>query len=559
MASKTLAYHPQAAKFTPLITDITTCLLNLNPQSPNPSRINKSLLNQFSSQLHPELVIQVIKKQSNPYHALFFFNWASNPSPNPKNYVHSHHCYVAITDHLLSHSIFDAASSLLENANRFSDLMASKFIIAYGNHRNVDKAMDWFCKAKTFGNGNVLFSYNAILNVLVDGGRISLAQSIFDEMVRSVSVKPDVSSYCVMIKGYCRIGKFENAWKVFDEMSEPNLVCYNTMINGYCKKGDMKKAKEVLYRLMESKHCLPDAVSYTTLIDGYCKKGELDEAMKWMSEMKIRCCKPNLLTYNALIYGLCMKGDVDKAKRLMTEMRLNGVRENFSTHLSILKGFSWAGKSVEGVNYFREMIRKGMKPDAKAYAIVINGYCKIRKLNEAIALLKEMQAKGIHPSVSSFNAVFRILMELEEFDTAIFLVRKMKAMGCRPNLVSYDIVISGLCNTKGRMQNVKELLDNMFHNGLACDAAMYNSLVKGYCENGNEEVARLVFYEAIDKNYVVNTESFSVFVKKLCENGKAFQVENMFEEMCKRCCVADVDSYRRILDEQLVAYSSGGS
>ncbi|KAJ9183625.1 hypothetical protein P3X46_007450 [Hevea brasiliensis] len=559
LSTKTVSCHTQIPYVTSLATAITSCLQALNPRKPDPSHINPSPLNQFSHYLQPQLVIEVIIKQVNPYHALFFFNWASNPHHNPNCYTHTHQCYVAITDLLLAHSLFSVASSLLQKSNRLSDLMASKFITAYGNRGHVKGAIFWFHKAKTIANGNCLFSCNAILNVLVTANRISLAQSFFDEIVNDAVVKTDVSTYSIMIRGYCKTGMIENARKVFDEMGcEPNVVSYNTMINGYCKKGDMDKAITIFYRLLESQDCLPDTVTYTTIIDGYCKKGEFDKAMKWMDEMKLRCCKPNLLTYNAIIYGLCLRGNVDEAKKLMTQMRLNGLKENLATHMSMLKGLCYAGRSDEAVNYFKEIIRKGMKPDAKAYGIVVNEYCKMRIPNKAISLLKEMQSKGINPSVGSFNVVLRTLMESGELDMAIFLLKQMRGMGCKPNFISYSMVIGGLCRANGRMQDVEEILKDMLRNGIAIGATMCSSLVMGYCEDGNEQMAKQVFYETIDKNYVISPESFSIFVKQLCEMGKAVEVQKIFKEMCERCSIVDVDSYWRILDEQLVKHMTKG-
>lgn len=559
LSTKTLSSPTQFPYFTSLATAITSCLQSLNPRTPDSSRINPAPLNQFSQFLNSQLVVEVINKQINPYHALFFFNWASNPHPNPNYYTHCQQCYVAITDFLLSHSLFSVASSLLEKSNKLSDFMASKFITAYGNRGHIKGSIFWLHKAKTIADGNCLFSYNAILNVLVKGNRISLAQSFFDEMVNDAAVKPDVSTYSIMIKGYCKIGMIENARKVFDEMScEPNVGSYNIMINGYCKKGDMEKAIGIFYRLMGSRYYLPDTVTFTTLIDGYCKKGEIDKAMKWMDEMKLRCCKPNLITYNAMIYGLCMRGNVDKAKKLMTEMRLNGLKENLASHMSILRGLSQTGKSGEAVYYFKEMIGKGMKPGAKAYGIVVTEYCKMRIPSKAISLLKEMQAEGINPYVASFNVVFRTLVEFGELDMAILLLKQMPGMGGKPNYVSYSIVICGLCRARGRMQDVEKLLKDMLRNGIGIDGTMYSSLVMGYCEDGNEQMAKQAFYEMIDKNYVIRLDSFTIFVKQFCEKGKAVEAEKIFKEMCERCSVVDAESYSRILDDQLVKHMAKG-
>jgi pentatricopeptide repeat protein len=250
-----------------------------------------------------------------------------------------------------------------------------------------------------------------------------------------------------------------------------------------------------------------------------------------------------------------LRGNVDEARRLLTKMRLNGVKENVATHLSILKGLSVAGKSEEAIGYFSEMIRKGMKLDAKEHEVVITAYCKMRKPDEAISLLKEMQAKGISRSVGSFNAVLRILVEIGELDKAVLLLKQVKNMGCLPNLVSYSTVICGLCRSHGRMQEVAGLVDDMLQDGFEMDATLYSCLVGGFCEAGNEEMAMRAFYDSINKNYVINLQSFSFFVNLMWGKGKVIEAEQIFKDRCRRCSLVDVDSYQRVLDDQLHKHS----
>ncbi|TKY74873.1 Pentatricopeptide repeat-containing protein mitochondrial [Spatholobus suberectus] len=515
-----------------LVTSITSILQNLNPQSPDCS----PLLKEFSPHLTPNLVIHVIKNLKNPHNALHFFNWASNPNPNPNNYSHTPSCYAAITDLLLSHSLFSTAYSLLRHSNKLSDFLICRFINALGHRGDIRGAIHWFHKAKTFGRGRCVFSCNAILGVLVRANRVNIAKAVYDQVLAEGLVEPDVYTHTTMIRGLCKVGMVESARKVFDEMRcEPNMVTYNTLIHGFCKKGDMEGAKTVFTRLVESKSCKPDVVSFTTLIDGYSKKGELREALECFKEMVERGCSPNVVTYNALIEGLCLSGEVDEAKKMMTRMRLNGLKDNVATNTSMLKGFCIVGMSDEAVRHLREMVSRGMKPDLKAYSVVVNEYCKIGKPGEAVSLLREMVARGIKPSVSSFNAVFRVLVDEGKLEEGVFLLKQMPRMGCSPNFLSYCIVICGLCKVKGRMQQVEKLVSDMLQNGHNLDATMYNCLLGGYCDDEDEEMALKTVYDIMDKNFVINQDTFCSFVKVLCAKGKLKEAETVFEEMCRRC------------------------
>ncbi|VVA11747.1 PREDICTED: pentatricopeptide [Prunus dulcis] len=543
-----------------LLTCITSLLQTLDPQNPNPSNLSSAPLNQFSPHLNPSLVIQVIKSQPNPYHALFFFKWSSNPDPNPNNYSHTHNCYLAITELLLSHSLVSTASSLLQESNRLYDFMLGRFITTHGRRGDIRAAIDWFYKAKSIENGRCLFSYNAILGVLVRANRMNLAKAIYDQIVKEAQVNPNVWTCTIMIRGFCKRGEIENAKKVFDEMTcEPNLITYNTMIHGFCLKGDFDSARRVFGQMRESEHCLPDTVTYTTLIDGYCKKGDLKEAMECMNEMGKQGCEPNLFTYNALIHGFCLSGHVSEAKRMLTRMRLNGVKDNIATHTAILKGLCIVGKADEAVKHLQDIVNLGMKPDVEAYGVVFNEYCKMRKPDGAMSILREMRMRGLKPSVSSFNRLLKVLVENGDLERAIILLKKMNQMGCSPNFFSYNTVICSLCNLRGRMGEVEELVGDMLWNGHKLDTVLYSCVIMGYCEDGNVNMAIQAFCGALDDNHIISLESFSILVKELCAKGMVLEAERIFEDMCNRCTVVDVDSYRSVLEKRVLDISSDPS
>ncbi|GMI94977.1 hypothetical protein HRI_003167000 [Hibiscus trionum] len=549
-STRAITSSAQALDLIPIVNSITSLLQALNPRNPNPKNLSSSPLNRFSPFLDPNLVTIVITKQTNPFHALFFFNWASNPNPNPKNYTHSLRCYEAITNLLLHHSLFYPAINLLKKSQKLSDFFIGKIIKAYGDEGNIKAAIFWFNQAKAIEKDKYLYSFNSILGVLVKANTIDLLRTLFDNVVKEGGFQPDVSSYTILIRGLCKKGMIESAQKVFDEMPcKPNSFTFNTLINGFCKKGDMESARLLFDKMVTEVDCLPEVVTYTTLIDGYCRKGDFVEANKLLIKMVQVGSSPNVLTYNAIVYGLCLRGKVDEAKTVMSEMWLNGVKANAATHLNILKGLCIAGRSAEAIEYFRWMASCNMDLDAKSYIVVVNEYCKLRKIDEAVSLLNGMCGRGISLNVISFNSLFRTLVELNELHRAILLLLQMPQIGCSPNYVSYCTVVCSLCRTEGRMREAGYLVDDMLRNGIGLDATMYGCLLEGYSEAGNEEMAMQVFKEMIGKSYVIGLESFSVFVKMLCSKGMIVKAENFFEDICRTFPAVERDGYRKILDE----------
>lgn len=542
--------HSDTLSIVPAINSI---LKSLNPQNPqNYQNSSPEILNQFSPYLTQDLVIEVIKNQASPYHSLFFFNWASNPFPNPNNYSHSHICYIAITDKLLSHKLFSLSADLLKSHNKFSDFMVGKFIKAHGDLGHLKWCVKLFDQVKRNDFGRCLFSFNALLGVLVKAHRVSLAWGYFGNIVIKSSVLiPDVSTYTTMIRGFCKVGKVEDAEKLFDEMRcEKNMMTYNVIIDGLCKNGLVERAQRIIDTMVGDEACSPDVIAYTTLIDGYCKKGEIGNALKCFNGMVIKGnCEPNVLTYNALINGLCLNGQVDEAKRMMNRMRLAGLRDNVVTHTSLLKGYCIAGRSDEAIKHFKEMVSLGMSLDGKAYAVIANEFCKMGRPDEAVGILKEMRFRNIIPSLSSFNAILRSHIRLQELDKALHLLKVMPQWGCRLNFVSYSEVLTGLVVAGGRMQDIETVVSDMNQDGHALDTTLYSSLIQAYCVNGNVEKAVALFEEMIGESLVIKRDSFEVLVKEMNARGLGNEVENLLDQMRKSCSAFDVVTYQHVLNQ----------
>lgn len=151
-------------------------------------------------------------RPADPLLSLAFFTWAS--SQPPALYSPTPSCYAAITSHLLSHSLFSAAHSLVDPAARpdsASDPVVAVFVKAYADLGDLAGALRWFRRAVAFPVARSAFSYNVMLSVLVRANRIDLAQEVFDGMRGGGKVRPDVTTFTTMIRGLCKVGLVRDA------------------------------------------------------------------------------------------------------------------------------------------------------------------------------------------------------------------------------------------------------------------------------------------------------------------------------------------------------------
>ncbi|TYH08516.1 hypothetical protein ES288_A07G022000v1 [Gossypium darwinii] len=403
-STRAIANSAQVLDLIPIVNSITSLLQTLNPRNPIPINLTSSPLSRFSPFLDPNLVTLVIHKQTNPYHALFFFNWASNPNPNPNNYSHNHTCYEAITDLLLRHSLFHPTVKLLEKSQKLSDFFVGKIIKAYGDRAN-------------------LIAYNTLINGYCKKGDLESANLVFDKILTEVDSLPDVVTYTTLIDGYCRKGEFVEAKRCLNMMMKagcsPNVVTYNAIIYALCLKGEVDEAKKMItemtlngvkdntathlnilkglavagrslealeyFKWMAGCNMNLDAKAYIVVVKEYCKLRKIDEAiflLKGMCErgfshnMPQMGCMPNSVSYRTVICSLCgTEGRMREVGYLVDDMLRYGIPVDATMYGCMLEGYSKTGNEDVAMQVFNEMIGKSYIISSESFSVFVKMLC----------------------------------------------------------------------------------------------------------------------------------------------------------------------------------------
>ncbi|KAL3533593.1 hypothetical protein ACH5RR_007114 [Cinchona calisaya] len=130
-------------------------------------------------------------------------------------------------------------------------------------------------------------------------GQIYEARNVFDSMV-SGGVHPNVLSYNILINGYFKKNRIDDAMHLLREMSckritpttdtwlSPDVVTYNTVIKGLCLEGLMNEAKD-FFNMMEESGTTPNEITYNILVHGLLKREQYDDEVgTFASELRRR-------------------------------------------------------------------------------------------------------------------------------------------------------------------------------------------------------------------------------------------------------------------------------
>ncbi|KFK38650.1 hypothetical protein AALP_AA3G142500 [Arabis alpina] len=232
-----------------------------------------------------------------------------------------------------------------------------------------------------------------------------------------------------IINLYGRAGMFENAQKVFDEMTERNckrsVLSFNALLNA-CVNSKKFDLVEGIFKELPGKLSIePDIASYNTLIKGLCGKGSLPEAVALVDEIEIKGLKPDHITYNILLHESYKNGHFEQGEEIWGRILEKNVTRDIRSYNARLVGLAMEIKSEEMVKLFDELKANGIKPDVFTFTAMVRGFVAEGKVAEAKIWYKEIEKNGCRPLKFIFSSLLPAMCKAGDLDSAFELSKEI--------------------------------------------------------------------------------------------------------------------------------------
>ncbi|CAA6663645.1 unnamed protein product [Spirodela intermedia] len=316
------------------------------------------------------------------------------------------------------------------------------------------------------GAADDLFSANSRISQLARMGRLEQARKMFDEMLDRNSI-----SWNAIVAAYFQSGRPEEARRLFDAMPPPlrNTASWNGMVSGYVKTRQLHEASAFFDAMPER-----NVVSWTAMLRGHVEHGSVGEAEALFRRMPAR----NVVSYTVMLGGLLREGRVEEARHL-----------------------------------FDEMPHK----DVVARTSMVAGYCQAGRLSEARALFDEMPKRN----VVSWTTMMVGYAQNGHVDIA----RKLFEVMPERNEVTWTAMLSGYLHA-GRSETALELFHAMLENPPP-PVATCNAMILGLGQNGEVAAAEELFQSMAEKD----EGSWSGMIKVYERNGLETEALRAFSAM----------------------------
>ncbi|CAK7356186.1 unnamed protein product [Dovyalis caffra] len=331
---------------------------------------------------------------------------------------------------------------------------------------------------------------NSFMDMYAQFGQTDIMRKLFDEMPDR-----DVVSWNVLISGYVKCRRFDNAINVFCCMRKesdlrPNeatvvstisacaalkclelgkeIHCYvrdrleftsiigSALLDMYCKCGCLSIAREI-FDVVPHKN----VICWTSMVSGYVNYGELDKARELFERSPVR----DVVLWTAMVNGYVQFNRFDEAVALFQEMQITRVMPDKFIVVALLTGCAQMG-SLEQGTWIHGYINDSRIPiDAVVGTSLIEMYSKCGSIENALEIFNGLREKD----TATWTSIICGLAMNGKSSKALELFSKMKQVGAKPDEVTFIGVLSA-CSHGGLVEEGREFFN--------CMTSIYNIVPK---------------------------------------------------------------------------------
>ncbi|XP_058778357.1 pentatricopeptide repeat-containing protein At4g20770 [Vicia villosa] len=506
------------------------------------------------------------------------------------------------------------SNHLIELYSKCNDITSAHHVFDKIPHKNIfsyNAILSAYCKSNNLQNACRLFlqmperntvSLNTIITSMVRNGYERQALDTYDSMMVHDSVKPshitfatvfsacgglldancgrrnhgfvvkiglDSNIYVVnaLLSMYSKCGLNVDAFRVFEDIPEPNEVTFTTIMGGLSQTNQVVEALE-LFRLMLRKGIRVDSVSLSTilgicvkgvsfdvcdddgrgfstnaqgkqihtlaikvgferdlhlcnsLLDMYAKTGDMDGA----ENVFVNLDKHNVVSWNIMISGYGNKCDSEKAVECFQRMQCCGYEPDDVTYINMLTACVKSGDVKIGRQIFDCM----SCPSLISWNAILSGYNQSADHGEAVELFRKMQFQWQHPDRTTLAIILSSCAELGLLEAG------KQAHAVSQKLGFYDdvYVASSLINVYskcGKMELSKHVFSKLSEQDVVC----WNSMIAGFSTNSLEQDALAFFKQMRQFGFFPSEFSFATIASSCAKLSSLFQGQQVHAQIIK--------------------------
>ncbi|KAJ0046381.1 hypothetical protein Pint_05115 [Pistacia integerrima] len=318
-------------------------------------------------------------------------------------------------------------------------------------------------------------------------GRLGDANLVFDK-----TPLKNLYSYAAILNLYEDVGFFMEAVSLFQELQIEDIdleFFVFPIILKICSGLAMVELGRQLHGMVIKYQFVSNIYVGNALIDMYGKCGSLDDAKKFLSVMTER----DRVSWNSIVTACAANGMVYEALEFLEIMSsLDNITPNLVSWSAVIGGFAQNGYDEEAIGMLFRMQAEGLQPNARTLASVLPACARLQKLRLGKEFHGYITRHAFMSNPFVVNGLVDVYRRCADMGSAFKLFSKFSVK----NDVSCNTMIVGYCEN-GNISEARELFDQMEQMGIKKDTISWNSMISGYVDNFLFDEALSMFRELL--------------------------------------------------------------
>ncbi|XP_027091225.1 uncharacterized protein [Coffea arabica] len=400
------------------------------------------------------------------------------------------------------------------------------------------------------------FSY--LIQSCVDSQSIHLGRKLHTRM-KHLLKDLDPFTETKIVGMYAKCGSLEDAYKMFDEMSERNLYAWSAMIGACTRERKWDEVVELFYLMMMEDGIVPDEFLFPKILQAcgnsgdvetgrlihgvvikcgmnfqlrvnnailavYAKCGFSDLAKRFFDSMVLK----DTVSWNSIITGYCQKGELEKARRFFELMREEGFEPSLVTWNILISSYSQLGKYDVVMEMMIEMQSCGILPDVFTWTCLISGFAQFNRKTEALECFEKMLLARVQPNDVTLISLLSMYASLKDLKKGRELHAWALKAGFGENLLVGNSLVD-MYSKCAKVEAARQVFDMMS----ARDMYTWNSMIGGYCQAGYCGKAHDRFRKMRESDVKPTVITWNTLISGYMQNGDDDQAMDLFQRMEK--------------------------
>ena len=402
------------------------------------------------------------------------------------------------------------------------------------------------------------------------------------------AAKPDVVTFNAMIKVAGAMGRFDDATRYFDMITEHGLVptswTYAALFSASaaCQQGEVQFLIGVFDSMVVQPNDYILSSFFTAMSFLPCSKADIDVVFRLLERSRGQTSDINDVTYTAFMVFLARQDVPDRAIDIWVAARndeidlsphffsalfsacakgAGGKKHNSTANVSnsslsssseALADLAFdAFDDISGwwINQDPERVPKHVCNDVRmAYNSFLHFLGVAGQDDVAQLIFESMKAQGPEPDVVTYNTMLNLLGSSKDVDAALHMFWEMVQRGLKPTEKTFGSLLHTFASV-GDAAAARRIFDSLATAGIAPNSVLYTSFIHASVRHGGDESLALAFdlADEMRRSHVPLTDVTYGCLLVACEKqGDVSRAFSLYQQSLEEC-VTPSDQMHNIL------------